>query len=103
MRTSVGFLLDGITNNPKAWVVVRDQQNYDAFVNLLLDLGYPSIHPSQVYGWRHRSHAAWTIQDDLVPGNCTGGAENGQIVSTIDALPICEKLLYVVVLQLPVG
>jgi len=36
MKGSAGYLLDKIAEDPKAWVVVRNRQNYDAFLNVLL-------------------------------------------------------------------
>ena len=95
MNSLAGRLLDAVEADPKVWVVVRNRENYDKFLNLFLDLSYPNVHTSQISSWRRRTHTTWALQDRLVPGNCTGGTEDGQVVSTIGALPICQKILYV--------
>jgi hypothetical protein len=88
-------LVDEVEGNPRRWVVIRGRENYDQFLNLFLDLGYPQIHTSQLASWRRRTRETWELEDKVIPENCTGGTENGEIVSTIGALPICHKILYV--------
>ena len=95
MKSCAEHLLDEIEADPKPWVVSRNRENYDRFLNLLLDLSYPNVHPTQIRGWRRRAHETWAFQDSLISENCTGGAENGEIISAIGALPISQRILYV--------
>jgi hypothetical protein len=95
MRSLVARLVEEVEGDPKRWVVTRETENYDQFLNLFLDLGYPQIHTSQLASWRRRTQETWELLDKFIPENCTGGMENGQVVSTIGALPVCEKILYV--------
>lgn len=94
MKTSTVRLLDTIEENPTRWVVPRSEENYDAFLNLYLELSYPNIHPSQLSGWRSRSVSSWKLQDKLIPTNCIGGGDAKALVSAFGALPICRKLIY---------
>ena len=95
MSGYVSELLDRIEDHPDYWVVTRTPQHYDRFMNLLLDVRYPPIDPSQLFAWRQRTRATWTLQDELLPGNCTGGEDGDLIVSTLGALPISKGILYV--------
>jgi hypothetical protein len=49
MKTAIEYLLNAVEANAKEWVVFRDPQNYDRFLNLFLDVSYPNIHQFQIY------------------------------------------------------
>lgn len=95
MDCNVSALLDRIQNHSDEWIVLRKPDNYDRFMNLLLSVNYPSVDPSQMFGWRQRTCETWRFQDELFPGNCAGGEEEQSIVSTLGALPISRSILYV--------
>jgi len=87
-------LLDQIRLDPQSWLIVRSENYYESFMNLHLDVSYPPVDPSQLFSWRKRTWATWRLQDKILPGNCVGGAEGGQIASTLAVIPISSKVLY---------
>jgi hypothetical protein len=94
VRDDVWSALDAVDRDCNSWIVVRGPKHYDRFMDLHLSTNYPRVDSSQLNGWRSRCTAAWALQDDLLPGNCSGGEEAGSIVSTLGAIPISNHVLF---------
>jgi len=85
-----------IEDSPNAsFFVYREPRNYEHFLDLYETVGYGHSGPGELSAWRRRSRATWEKLDNILPGSCTGGWWNREIVSSAGTLPQSERLLWI--------
>jgi hypothetical protein len=94
MTTTLRNLLEKIEDDPRDFLIFRDQQNYGLFLDLYQNLGYAPKDPNAFAAWQSRSRETWVAMDQVLPQTCTGGLSPESLASAAGTLPISTKVTY---------
>jgi len=73
-------------------VVFRSPDLYSKFLELYKKVGYSE--PDNEEKWRNATVESWRIQDEIIPGSCTGGLEGDSVISSQGTIPWGTKVAY---------
>jgi hypothetical protein len=93
MNTAIERLIMRVADDPTSVLMIRQPQNYGAFLGLYEDVGFAPAIPTRD-NWRSQCRHSWEMIDELLPGTTTGGTDSGNLVSSLGTLPVSSTVLY---------